>query len=857
MSVSGMLPYRPLLMFMRDHKFTGANKGSHTGMHYPITGKYNIPDEKTDQFWEIYQKSWEATMKSIDPETQKSIRFSIGLTEIPCENATPILIDIDIKQTNSERLYKKQDIINIVNLFIQSIKHFVETDTTTDFTAHVFEKPSTRPHNDNYKDGFHIMLMGIIVTKKIHIAIHKKVIEDLKLNNENMFGHLGNIDDIFDIASTRNNWMCYGTLKCGEMFSYTLTGKVHDNKFENHDSKVQINCRYFSIRGHTVTLKEKINEKQETLITVPSPNIKSTNKTDLVVNLVNMLSMTRCDNEREWMELGWCLYNIDIHLLNVWDTWSRKSTKYKEGECEKRWKNFKPNGGLTISSLYMWANSDNPAKYIEYIRSNTKNLLIEALSRSHYDVANVLYDKYKHLFTCSSIKRNTWYHFHQHRWNTMEEGYLLAQKMSSELANDVTLLSSWYSKKILECESASDEKELTSKHADCIKLMYLLKDNSFKTKVMKECATMFYDKHFMNMLDSKEHLICFNNGVYDIAKFEFRDGRPEDYISFCTSTNYVIYDQNDSAVLRLHNFLNTILPCKEVKIYVMKLLASCLEGTTRDQKVHIWTGSGANGKSTLIDLFESCLGDYCCKLPITLLTKKRNASNSASPEVQNAKGKRFASMQEPDEGDKINVGLMKELSGNDTIYSRGLYSSPVEFKPQFKMLLTCNQLPDIAANDDGTWRRVRVVEFGQKFVDIPVNENEHKIDPDMYTKLKESKDCFMFLLINYLTDYRKDGLHEPQSVLRHTNLFKYKSDSMIQYFNENIESSNEPNDKIPCLKFYHHFKSWYRDTNNTIAPNLKEFKEYIDNKLKYSKNSKGVYTGIRYIHNEEDDDNEF
>jgi P4 family phage/plasmid primase-like protien len=286
----------------------------------------------------------------------------------------------------------------------------------------------------------------------------------------------------------------------------------------------------------------------------------------------------------------------------------------------------------------------------------------------------------------------------------------------------------------------------------------------------------------------------------------------------------------------------------------MKLLASCLEGTTRDQKVHIWTGSGANGKSTLIDLFESCLGDYCCKLPITLLTKKRNASNSASPEVQNAKGKRFASMQEPDEGDKINVGLMKELSGNDTIYSRGLYSSPVEFKPQFKMLLTCNQLPDIGANDDGTWRRVRVVEFGQKFVECPTNANEHKKDPDMYTKLKQSKDCFMFLLIEYLIDYRKKGLEEPQSVLKHTNMFKYKSDKMIQYFNENIEVTNEQTDKIPCLKFYHHFKSWFRDTNNTLAPNFKEFKEYIDNKLKYPKNSKGVYTCIRYIQNEEEDE---
>ena len=54
-------------------------------------------------------------------------------------------------------------------------------------------------------------------------------------------------------------------------------------------------------------------------------------------------------------------------------------------------------------------------------------------------------------------------------------------------------------------------------------------------------------------------------------------------------------------------------------------------------------------------------GDYGCKLPDTLLTAKRAASNAATPELATTKGKRIATLQEPDTNTKLNVGLMKEL----------------------------------------------------------------------------------------------------------------------------------------------------------------------------------------------------
>ena len=53
-----------------------------------------------------------------------------------------------------------------------------------------------------------------------------------------------------------------------------------------------------------------------------------------------------------------------------------------------------------------------------------------------------------------------------------------------------------------------------------------------------------------------------------------------------------------------------VFPIEEVREYTMRFLSSCLSGEIREEKFYFWTGSGGNGKSKLIELFEYCFGDY-------------------------------------------------------------------------------------------------------------------------------------------------------------------------------------------------------------------------------------------------------
>jgi P4 family phage/plasmid primase-like protien len=286
-------------------------------------------------------------------------------------------------------------------------------------------------------------------------------------------------------------------------------------------------------------------------------------------------------------------------------------------------------------------------------------------------------------------------------------------------------------------------------------------------------------------------------------------------------------------VKEIENFVASIHPEEDIKRYVMCYIASLLEGGNNDQKIIMWIGTGgSNGKGTLIELIDHTLGDYFGTLPVTLLTQKRKGSSNATPELADKKGKRSLVLQEPEQDDKINVGYMKELTGQDKILARALYAEPFYFVPQFKIFLACNKLPEIPSDDGGTWRRIRVVDHHQRFVDEPTKPNEHPKDPMLRNKLKTWKQAFVWLLLNkYFPIYKKhNGLDklEPESVKLSTNKYKEESNVYLEYLNENIDRDEK--ECIPVEMLWNTFKEWYANNHNDKKPPpMKKMVEYFKN----------------------------
>lgn len=829
--------------FLQTHRSVQNERFTHTGL-IPMIGKYFIPPERLDTFYKLYNRSLKRNE-------------ILAITEMH-EDICPILVDIDLRFPESvgiHRQYNENDIINIVKIYFEQIFKYFDIEQS-DVKAYIFEKTEPVRYQGNIKDGIHIIFPTVISTPEVQYEIRQNIIS--LLSETQVLSNVkfkNTIEDLIDKAIIyKNPWLMYGSCKHNQE-AYRLTHIYSHDLIEQEHPPITTLPRLLSIRNcvsETKLKKEITYENYKKPTNVQFTNILSQDAQN-AVELVNLLNSSRADEYNDWLELGFCLHNIDKSLLSTWIEFSRISPKFEDGACEKLWKGFKDEG-LTIASLYRWAKIDNPEKYKELKHNEISALLNESLSGTNYDVACVMYGMYKHQFVNASINKKKWYEFKNHRWQEMDKGLYLKKKISTDIALEYKKLSQHFKKALLNSTTEEEKKIIESKFKRCEEMLKNVKMTQFKDKVMTECEELFYNKEFLNKLDSNTNLIGFENGVYDLERHIFRDGLPDDYISFSTNIDYVFFDPTSEYSIEINQFIKKVLPNNNVRKYVLLLLSSMLNGKVDEQKFHIWTGSGGNGKSKLVELFELSFGDYCGKLPITVLTQKRSGSSAASPEIAKTKGKRFISLQEPEHNDQIHVGYMKELSGGDVIQARALYADPVEFKPQFKIILTCNQLPSIPSSDGGTWRRLKVVDFPSKFVDNPVNPGEFKKE-NIDSKLPVWRTTFMSMLLELYQEYTSKGLCEPDIVNEFTKNYQKSSDCCLEFIEEHIVITGNKTDTVQLKNVMNEFRTWFRDMYSDKAPGRKVLKPYLEKYFGEQMKSYG-WRGAKLMMRNENDDND-
>ena len=292
--------------------------------------------------------------------------------------------------------------------------------------------------------------------------------------------------------------------------------------------------------------------------------------------------------------------------------------------------------------------------------------------------------------------------------------------------------------------------------------------------------------------------------------------------------------------------------------YVLTLLSSCLEGQNREQRFYIMQGRGSNGKSMIQTLMRYAFGDYQTSLQTTALTRKRPESGAANPDMIVTKCKRYIYMGEPDQNEKINTSRMKQLSGEDIVEARGLFSDQEKFKMMGKMFLACNDLPPVSSMDDGTWRRIVTIPHLATFVNPgkPTNAelNIYVKDLHLEQKLRKWRTAFLSLLVHYYeTSYLVGGLQEPECVTAASNKYKQDNDSFAAFLGDNfvLEPGAGPININTVKEIY---KEWDRTQLGRTKLNQKQIVERM-RAISDRRSTEREFWGVRQLSPDEETQN--
>lgn len=818
------------------------------------SGKWCLTYTRHEEFLKLYTRF---IVGAISPENhRKRATESLGVCfgEMPIE-PVPLTVDIDLSTEYIEafeheglpQLYTLTDVESTINSYIEHVRSLLAIPEYPDmWKVLLLEKPAyITDDGKKVKNGFHLHFPNITLSFIDCAYIHNTVTCELPVDT--------------DIA--KNVWLMYGSSKSTHHTPYLVTRMYKEyptvEAYELPPSLEEL-PRLLSVR-RSVQAHVRIKQLNTPAtfnfsfgggVTV-RPIARASSSTaepadiDQVRLLASHLADSRATVYSKWVNIGWILFNVTNGSADGFEIFKefsqRGGASYNYDSCKRLWETAQVRN-ITIRSLLFYARQDSD------LELSLSALTLDDTGRqrpinisemfTHHELAQLVFEKYKTEFVCASISQKLWYHYRSGLWVQNDDGvelrnlmgkYILhllneeRENVSQEVTDEIRNIDP---NDDIQLALAKANKAKAAKHY--AKCHTLINTNTFKQSIQREATDLFYNDAFLFLLDTNPKLIAFRNGVYDCESDTFRTASPEDFLSKCMPFDYDESLTDDSpSVQAVHRLLEQLFPNKRVRQYFLDQYSYIFEGGNMYKNIIFWIGRGNNGKSVLETLFEKMLGPYAIKLPTSLITGKRGSSSSASPDlVRVSGGVRLVVMQEPDKSEEINAGILKELTGNDTFYARGLYKDGSEIIPMFKTVMVANDAPRVPEGDQAVWARIKVLPFQASFVDdAPADYNEQlrtrtfQKDRHFTQKLDALVTAFAYVLLRHREQRRAnniDVIEEPEEVTIVTAEYQRRNNAYAQYVNEFI--GDKEGARLRVMVVYLSFKEWYKQCIGSNVP---------------------------------------
>jgi len=406
--------------------------------------------------------------------------------------------------------------------------------------------------------------------------------------------------------------------------------------------------------------------------------------------------------------------------------------------------------------------------------------------------------------------RELWLTWNEDRWKIDRDGATirLALELSREMLAEIDLLLS------KAYEQKASQKEIQEINAHRKEPWTCGNRQSIRNYL--ELAKVDRRIHLDSFcLDKDPWVAAAPNGIIDLRTGEWREYSTEDFM-----TRELGCDIDPSATCpRWEKFMEEVVPDAEVRRFLHKAAGYSLTGDTREQAFFFLFGDGKNGKSVFTKTLSRAFGSYAQAIGKGITTSS-DRGDYPEKEIAALVGLRFGCSSETSEGDRMNEGVIKDLTGGDLMTGRKLYKEAFYFYPILKLWIFGNHKPAIKGNDFGIWRRVRLIPFLENF--------EGRADEDLTEKLKMEAPGILNWIVQGCLLWQREGLKPPSKVVQAVQDYRTEEDTLADFLEETVEQSSGEGE-ITHSQLYEKYVNFcdvngirYKDTSKKLSKRLRE-----------------------------------
>lgn len=325
------------------------------------------------------------------------------------------------------------------------------------------------------------------------------------------------------------------------------------------------------------------------------------------------------------------------------------------------------------------------------------------------------------------------------------------------------------------------------------------------------------DSSFEEIGEDKK--ICFANGVLDIETmcllphskdYKFKIKIPHDWDEFATCPTWDqllgnVFCDDQGLIRALQQFIGLIL---------------VNEGHTRFNEMLILDGNGSNGKTTIVNAIMNLVGGgNWTAVSMNNVTTNRFSISHLKHSLVNF------SEEEPPSAFK-DGGVIKKLTGNSPVYGDVKHKAAFEFINKARLIISYNELPEFTDQTKGFKRRLLILPCEQDF-----DASRHLRISNVHEKLaKESSGILTKCLGAYLDLVNAGGFNFSSKTTNRINEIMRTSNPVLDWFENNIEITQDKYDKLFRGEAYMHFKNYSGNTKIDKTSVTKELKKVLLNK---------------------------